>query len=467
MKIKKLLPILVIAPILASTLLAASCTHNAGNGSRPGRDTLHAVTLYGPTSFFHYRGQTMGADYENLVRFASDHDMELDLKIAPSLPAMLDSLAYGAAQLAAFPIPKISEFTSRVKHSGPREVTWQVLVQKDGKDKINDVTQLVGKKVTVLDYSKYLYRMQNLNEELGGGIEIVALDRDSLIADDLITMVANGDIDFTVADSDVAAVNRLHHPDLDFSVKVSLEQYSSWAVAADCDSLAARLDRWERKKETSEVQKNIYKKYFELSKNPLSGSFATALSWKPRANGILSPFDSYFRKHAPAAGIDWKMLAAICFNESGFDNSVVSWAGATGIMQMMPATAAAMGVGPDELDIPERNIYAAAKLLAHLDKTLAQKVSDKEERVKFVIAAYNSGLGHITDAIALASNHNLDPQKWLGNVSEALLLKSRPQHYNEPGVRNGYFNGRETVDFVDKVLSTYELMTLSGKKNKK
>lgn len=420
-------------------------------------DTLHAATLYGPTSYFNYRGQQMGFDYENLKRFADDEGMVLDLKVASSLQSLLRMVSEGEADLAAYPVPSIEEYNKIVKHCGHKEVTWQVLVQPAGKNRISDVTELVGKTVYVEQDSKYHYRLNNLNKELGGGIDIVPISRDSLITEDLIEMVDHGEIPLTVVDSDIAELNKSYYPRLDIDMKISLDQYASWAVRNDCDSLAARLDRWEKRRDNSETLRAIYKKYFEISKNsaPYEDP-ALAFRLKIRKGGSISPYDNLFKRHSSVAGYDWRLLAAIGFNESRFDNNVESWAGARGIMQLMPSTAKAVGIKPESISNPDANILGAARLLKKLDAALAPKVPDPEERMRFVIASYNCGLGHIFDAIELASKHGLNPEVWLGNVSEAALMKSRPLYYNDPVVKNGYFRGRETTEFVERVMSVFE-----------
>ncbi len=442
--------------------IAAACGHTGKStadssevAQQPAApDTLYAATLYGPTSYFIYRGQEMGFDYENLRQFAEDEGMVLKLSVAPSLPALVKMVNSGEVQLAAYPVPKIEEYSKLVKHAGHKEVTWQVLVQPQGKERVSDVTELVGKTVYVEKDSKYEYRLRNLDNELGGGIEIVPISRDTLVAEDLIEMVDRKEIPMTVVDSDIAELNKSYFPNLDISMKVSLDQYSSWAVGNGMDSLAAKLDRWEKRRETTDMVRSIYKKYFEISKGGShEGDHAQLQELRKRHDGRISPYDASFRKYSSIPGYDWEFLAAIGFNESRFDHDVVSWAGARGLMQIMPATAKAMGV--DGVDTPDGNIHAAAKLLRKLDKALEEKVPDKEERLRFVAAAYNCGLGHVYDAIALAAKNGLNPQVWLGNVSEAALLKTKPQYYNDPVVKNGYFRGRETVEFVDRVMNVY------------
>ena len=453
---------------LGLLLFSVSCggkNHNSStNAEDAPPDTLHVATLYGPTSYFNYRGQEMGFDYENVKRFANDENLVLDLKVAPTLQSLLNMIENGDIDLAAYPIPVIEEYKNLAKHCGYKEVTWQVLVQPDGKDKISDVTQLVGKTIYVEQDSKYHYRLNNLNQELGGGINIVPINKDSLITEDLIRMVDLGEIPLTVVDSDIAELNKSYYPRLDIDMKISLDQYSSWAVRNDLDSLASRIDTWEKRRDNSDMMKEIYKKYFEISKNPTPYEDPVkSLGLNIKRGGKISVYDDSFKRHAHVSGYDWRLLAAIGFNESRFNNDIISWAGAQGLMQLMPVTAQAMGIDPSDLSNPDRNILAAAKLLKKLDSSLVDKVPDKDERLMFVIAAYNCGLGHIFDSIALAEKFGLDSTKWLGNVSEAALMKSRPQYYNDPVVKNGYFRGRETTEFVDKVMSVYNYFVIRSK----
>ena len=207
----------------------------------------------------------------------------------------------------------------------------------------------MGKDVYVESDSKYYYRLKNLDQELGGGINIVTITKDSLITEDLIRMVDRGEIPLTVVDSDIAELNKSYYPRLDIGMKISLDQFSSWAVRNDLDSLASKINNWEKRHDNSQMLREIYKKYFEISKssapyeNPVEGSRRKDQERKThiklRCN--LSPT----RKDP---GYDWRLLASIGFNESSFNNDTVSWAGAKGLMQLMPATAKTAGVEPEE-----------------------------------------------------------------------------------------------------------------------
>lgn len=422
-------------------------------------DTLKVVTLYGPSSYFDYRGEPMGIDYENVRRFAEDEGMVLEIKPVNNIQELIETLKNGEAHLAAYPVPSISEYNEDIIHCGPIEISRQVILQRGGKDKIEDVTQLVGKDVYVEKDSKYQYRLMNLNEELGGGINIKTFESDTISSEDFLNMVNNGEIDYAVIDSQMASLYKDAFPKLDTSLKISSDQAASWAVAKGLDSLAVKIDRWENRTHTSEFVKDIYKRYYDRALNEV---FDANLSYFKKLNlsksKTVSAYDNSFKKYASTAGYDWKLLAAIAFCESRYNPSVESRFGAYGLMQVMPATARAVGVEPSALANPESNILAAARILSKLDKSFENRVPDTDERMKFVVAAYNSGLGHIYDSMALAEKTGLDPTKWTGNVSISALMKSRPEYYNDPVVKHGYFRGRETVDFVDHVTSIYHYL---------
>ncbi len=161
----------------------------------------------------------MGYDYDMVSRFAADKGMHLSLRIAPSLSRAVELLDSGLIDLLAYEVPVTGEYRQRVIHCGIENATYQVLVQpKRGKQPlISDVTQLVGREVYVEESSKYLQRLNNLNEELGGGIIIHEVDRDTLITEDLMEMVSKGEIPLTVVDSDIGRLNKTYYNDLDIT----------------------------------------------------------------------------------------------------------------------------------------------------------------------------------------------------------------------------------------------------------
>ena len=168
-----------------------------------------------------------------------------------------------------------------------------------------------------------------------------------------------------------------------------------------------------------------------------------------RQKGIISSYDQLFQRHAATVGWDWRLMAAQCYQESGFDPKAVSWAGAQGLMQIMPATAQHLGLPRNQAYDPEQNIAAAARYLRELNATFAD-ISDRHERINFVLAAYNGGVGHVRDAMTLARKYGHNPQRW-AEVDIYILALAQPRYYRDPAVRCGYLRGTETSDYVRQI----------------
>lgn len=443
---------------LGLTSLFFSCGGNGNNAQDSSSDmahklpdTLRVATLYSPEAYFIYKGQEMGYDYELVTAFAADKDMILKIEIAPSLSRAVEMLDSGHVDLIAYEVPVTAEYKDRVVPCGPENITTQVLVQpkKGETELITDVTDLVGKDVYVESESKYEARIRNLNQEVGGGINIHTVDRDTLITEDLIAMVSEGKIPLTVVDSDIARINKTYYRDLDITLPLSFEQRSRWAVAPAKAWLGDSINSWLNSENPRQEQAQLLKRYFELAKNDPNTKYYVE-------NGVgVSPYDHLFKRYAEDYNWDWKLLASQAYVESKFDSTAVSWAGARGMMQIMPRTAKGYGQTAKSVMRNDVAVETALKLLNDLDKQLTPKVPDENERKKFVLAAYNSGLGHVNDAINLAQKYGLDPQKWDDNVAKAILWKSNPKYYKDPVVRFGYSRGRETYDYVNRVYAFY------------
>lgn len=457
-KIFTLVPALFLMPAIAALAVVSCGEQSKTNGSDSNDsaahiwpDTLRVATLYSPESYFIYRGQEMGYDYELVTALAVDKDMVLKFDIAPSLSRAVELLDSGMVDLIAYEVPITAEYKEKVVACGPENITTQVLVQpKKGEEElITDVTDLVGKDVYVEADSKYEARIRNLNEELGGGIKIHPVNRDTLITEDLIAMVSDGEIPLTVVDSDIARINKTYYADLDITLPLSFEQRSGWAVAPNRKWLGDSIDAWLNEDSHRSEQAQLLKRYFEMSKSePGNGRFNIAA-------GRVSPFDHLFKQYAANYGWDWKLLASQAYVESKFDSTAVSWAGARGLMQIMPRTARGYGQSAKTVMKNDVAIETALKFLRDLDKQLTPLVPDEAERKKFVLASYNTGLGHVRDAMALAKKHGLNPAKWDNNVAKAILWKSNPKYYKDPVVKFGYSRGRETFDYVNRIYAYY------------
>lgn len=405
---------------------------------------LVVLTINSSTSYFNYRGEPMGFQYELAQQFAKSLGLELEVKTAKDEAELVRMLLDGEGDLIAYNLAVTNHRKDSLIYCGEENITHQVIVQRKGRAALKDVTELVGKEVYV-NPGKYLTRLQNLDEELGGGIHICEIGADSVSAEELITWVAEGKINYTVATNEVARINRTYYPNLDISLEVSFDQRSSWAVRKTSPLLAKAADSWHRENINSAAFKASAQRYFELEKNTVHGPL---LSLK---DGKISHFDALFKKYAKNIGWDWRLLASLAYTESNFDPMVVSWAGAKGLMQLMPSTARALGVPAGMEQDPEESVKAATKYIANLQQIFS-KVTDADEQVKFVLAAYNAGAGHVTDAMALAEKYGHNKYLWEHHVARYILLKSHEEYYQDPVCKNGYFRGAETYKFVNTVI---------------
>lgn len=222
----------------------------------------------------------------------------------------------------------------------------------------------------------------------------------------------------------------------------SLQQ--GWVTCADKPKLIAALNEWFCPSMVGEVRQE--EQFLLSARSVRRHVFSPMLS---RSRGIISRYDHLFMTYGMAIRWDWRLLAAQCYQESTFDPRARSWAGACGLMQIMPATADLLGLPFARIYDPESNIAAATKYLAMLESKF-DDIRLRSERIKFVLACYNGGYNHIRDAMALARKNGRNTQRW-NEVSKYVMLLSDPRYYNDPVVRYGYMRGHETVGYVERI----------------
>ena len=411
---------------------------------------ITAVTLYSSTSYFQYKMQPMGYEYDLISDFARSQGLKLNIKVAENANRLVEMLESGEADVVAYPIQYNNKLKQSVIYCGLVDLSSQVLVQRANKGDtiLTDVTQLIGKDIYVKSNTKYAERLKNLDVELGGGIHINDIERDTITTEDLIEMVSKGQIPYTISDDKIARLNKTYFWNINVDLKVSFLQRSSWIVRKSSPKLAEAINVWASDNTGKHIYKAIIKRYFELGKQPFQAELSEV------KNGHISPYDPLFKKHAKNIGWDWQLLASISFQESRFNPQVVSWAGAEGLMGIMPNTAKALGVTPHELKDPDMGIRTGVDCLRRFRQGFSS-ITDPKEKIKFTLAAYNAGIGHIYDARNLAKKYGKNPDAW-EDVSEFIRLKSDPEYYNDPVCKHGYLRGSETFNYVNEVLERYK-----------
>src|SRR6056297_1015002 len=407
-------------------------------------DTLKAMVTYSATSYFLYRGQPMGYEYELLKRLGKQLDVNIEIKVTQNLNNMLEALNNGEVDIVAHGLAVTSERKQKVSFTDYLYLTQQVLVQKKPdnwrqlswaetqKSLIHDAIELIGDTVAVRANSSYLKRLQNLS------------------TDEIIQMVVDGKIKYTIADKNLAQINASYYPVLNIDVPVSFSQRIAWAVRDNSPELLDSVNKWIKHERKDAVYYVIYNKYF---KNKRDFRRRIKSDFYSLNKNQISQYDPIIKRNAENLNWDWRLLASLIYQESRFKPSAKSWAGAKGLMQMMPATAKEMGV--KNRSNPEDNIRGGTKYLKHLYNNF-DEIEDTVQRIKFAMASYNCGYMHVRDAQRLAEENSLDKHLWTNNVDSMILALSYPKNYNKDFIRYGYVRGIEPFKYVNQIFERFE-----------
>lgn len=397
-----------------------------------------------------------GFEFELLSDFCKSNDLELEMIVNENLDSCFFLLDSCKVDVVAVGIGSNKDMKRRYLLTDPILMQKSVLVQRLPKDwknmsTINEVenqllrssVDLAGKTIHLPQGSHEVKLLEHLSDQIGDTIYIVECD--SLNSVDLVKAVASGEIDYTVVEEYVARMASIGIKELDTKLIVSVEQPLCWAIHNhDGDSsflcvLNDWIDGFEQRNLNRILAKYITKGNVFSSRKPTSST--------------LSQYDDIIKKTATKIGWDWRLLASLIYQESRFRVDLESERGAFGLMQLMPIIMEKYELDYDAT--PEEQLDAGGQLISYLNDCFKNKVADSVERVKFVLAAYNSGIGHVYDAQRLAEKYGKHSDVWDNNVDYFILNKSKKQYYNDTCCRAGYLRGTETYRFVEEVLDRF------------
>lgn len=425
------------------------------------RGILRAITTFSSTTYFLHKGKTMGFEYDLLTRLCKELGVDLEIVIAKNEDELIDMLLTGKGDIIAYGFTIIEDRKQKINFTKPLYKSNQVLVQRKPSNwrslkqhqtrklLITDPIDLIGETISIKKKSSYASRIKNLSKEIGGLIYIDTLEG-TLTTEEIFKKVAKGEIKFTVADQNIAYINASYYPNLDISTKISFSQQIAWGVGKESVNLLDAINNWINKFTKTSDYHTIYNTYFKYKR-----SYKTRVDspFYSLNKGIISPYDELIKEYAKQINWDWRLVASVAYQESKFEPRAESWAGATGLMQIMPATAEDLNI-LDPTD-PHESIRGGAYYLQELwNKN--DNILDSIQRIKFTLASYNSGYAHITDAQRIAMINNLNPLIWDNNVEKAILDLANPIYFNLPEVRYGYVRGTETFNYVREIFSRYE-----------
>ncbi|PJA06669.1 MAG: lytic transglycosylase F [Flavobacteriales bacterium CG_4_10_14_0_2_um_filter_32_8] len=452
-----------------SIILATSCNWFNGSSNKIIHKDLDSIITdgklkalinYSSTSYFIYKGAPMGFEYELLKKYADHIKVELEVIPIKNMDSIFFSLNKGVGDVVAANLTITPERLKDVQFTHPIIITKEVLIQRKPDDwrklkkaqlqksLLQSPKDLINKSITVREGSSFYTHLKDLSDQIGGPININTVPGETTM-ELLIAQVSDKEIDYTVADKNIAVVNQWQYPNIDANLVIRSDQRIAMATRINSDSLTTSMNKWLLEYQKTKNFKMLYNKYFNNQaafNKRVSNRYYTLIS------GNISPYDELIKKHAPKTTWDWELFAALIYQESHFNNDAIGWGGAFGLMQFMPETGAKFGV--DSSSSAEANIIAGTKYINNLNKIWETNVTDSLERIKFILASYNVGLGHVLDAQKLAVKYGKNPTLW-EDVGYYLLHKSEPKYYNDDVVEFGYCKGFIVYDYVNEIIERY------------
>ena len=396
------------------------------------RKTLRVITRNNAASYFLWRGELLGFEYELVKNFAKQHKLRLEIISAPSHEAQIPMLLEGKGDIiASFLTVTDKRKTQGITFSRQHHKTSEIIVSRlDGKP-IKTVDDLAGRSIYVRKSSAYWGTLQAL-QNTGVNFNLHAAPED-METEEIIAQVASGKFDLTLADNHLLDIELTWRDDIQAALVLGDVRNNAWAMRNNNPKLINAVNQYIKQQYKSLFYNITYKKYFK-NKHKIKKYRSQRIDLSP--DGSLSPYDNLVKKYANKHDFDWRLIVAQMYQESRFDPKAKSWVGAQGLMQVMPRTAKEMNIG--DLKEPDTGIKAGVQYMNWVRNRFETELSVKD-RMWFTLAAYNAGQGHVKDARRLARQQGLNPNRWFDNVEKAMLLLSNKKHYKKS--RHGYVRG--------------------------
>lgn len=396
-------------------------------------------------SYFLWRGELVGFEYELARRFAEKESMRLEVIVPPNPDIWSDWLLEGRADLAGgflehsdLPTDKPVVFTRPWHHAQP------YLVGRANGNEITEWEELAGHSVAVVSDSQLWWDLSELATR--HGFSLIPLPNTSGDVEPVVERLIAEDFDYAVIEEHLLAVELARHNEIQRLFPVGVPIAHAWAVRDSDSELLEALNDFIQSKHRGTFYNILYRRYFEDERR-----IRRQQDERVRGTGQLSPYDEIVRKLADEYGFDWRLVIALIYQESRFDREAKSPMGAKGLMQLMPRTAQQMGV--TRITDPNDNVRGGIKYLDWLRQRFSEDLP-VADRLWFTLASYNAGLGHVIDARRLAEQKGWDRDRWFDNVEHAMLLLAQRKYYSE--ARHGYVRGSETVAYLNNISQRYK-----------
>lgn len=437
------------ALLLALLLLTAACQEPDQLDAIRETGTLRVVTRNGPTTYYQDRSGPTGFEYELARRFAQELGVELEIRTEHSLEAVFQAVERGDADLAAAGLMATAQRRSRLAFSLPYMDVEQFVLYRRGTPRPRGPTDLIGKRIHLLAHSAHVEALHALQRQHPDLLWVESTDVETV---DLLDMLDEGSIDHTLVHSNEFLANRGFY--LDLNTAFALEPAGELAWALPQGERSARLREAVNHFMARQVRLGLVDQLIErFYSHSEDNSQVDSLTFTRALASKFPPYEELIQTVAQEHDLDWRLLAAISYQESHWNPQARSPTGVRGMMMLTLPTAQAMGVS-NRLDV-EQSLRGGARYFRQVHRRIADTI-DEPDRTWFALAAYNVGLGHLNDARQITAEQGGNPDRW-ADVKERLPLLSRRKYYEN--TRFGYARGSEPVHYVQNIRHYYNLMT--------
>lgn len=409
---------------------------------------LKALVSFNSTDYYIDRATPVGYQLDLLNAYCNHIHVKLATIVRENNKKEYLSLANHEANLMVGDINPTDLRKNIFSFTIPHSKSPLLLIRRN--DSISKKPLKAGQKLTIYipAHSSYFDYVRAWALKFSLAVNVIFDNENS--TENLIEKVALGEIDYTISEQKVAVNNSKLFRNLDLSVVISEPLEQCWVLPKKSDSLRISINLWLDKFLKTNEYKAIYSRYY----NTLFDRQILENRHSYMKKKSICRWDRLLKITARKNRWDWKLLAALIYQESGFQPNIIGGGGCMGLFQLMPETARKYGV--TQSSSPEIQIVRGANYIKYLESFYIKKVKDKEQLSKFVLASFNAGPGHVIDAINLTEKYGKNPLRWDENVEVYLRLKAVPKYYNDPVVKSGYYRGAYTVLFVKDVWERYQ-----------
>ena len=431
--------------LLAGVLLWCACSKNRTLDRIRKTGTITVITRNNAHCYYTYRDQEMGFEFELAQAFADYLGVRLEVKVCKSWSALLPSLDEERGDFVAASVTIIPPRLELADFSNEYLSVQQMVITHKDNLQINSIDDLAGKTIRVRGQTSYGERLKKLKKNL---LDITIQFQHNRSTEEIIEDVAKGKTDVTVADSNVALLNRRYYPDIRIAFPIGEPESLGWAVKKGEGALLDKINTFFDKIKQDGTFDDIYKRYYAYVER---FDHLDIKKFQQRIKARLPKYEHIIKTASERYGFDWRLVVALIYQESQFNPLARSFTGVKGLMQLTLPTAQEMGI-ENRLD-PEQSIMGGVRYLHKLHDLYDQ--AQDLDRLLIALAAYNVGKGHVLDARRLASKMQLDPNKW-SSLEKALPLLSNRRYYKN--TRYGYCRGSEPVFHVQSILTYFDIL---------